>query len=116
MRITESRLRRIIKEVLETSEQPDTIEDMEQRYFGLTSETAGKIVDMIMLIKPAFDLILDSGFPNRMSRPLDPLDTFSRGCHPSQTVQQLVSPYGLVLSLRKGSVTLLTIDYPKTAS
>lgn len=56
MRITESRLQRIIKEALATSEQPDTIEDMEQRYFGLTAETAGKIVDMIMLIKPAFDL------------------------------------------------------------
>ena len=56
MRITESNLRLIIREALATSEQPDTIDDMEQRHFGLTSETVGKIVDMIMLTKPAFDL------------------------------------------------------------
>ena len=56
MRITESKLRLIIREALATSEQPDTIDDMEQRHFGLTSETVGKIVDMIMLTKPAFDL------------------------------------------------------------
>ena len=52
MRITESKLRRIIKEALEISEQPDTIEDMERRHFGLTAENVGKIVDIIMLAKP----------------------------------------------------------------
>ena len=52
MQITESKLRRIIKEELTASKQSDTIDDMEQRHFGLTAENVGKIVDIIMLVKP----------------------------------------------------------------
>ena len=48
MQITESKLRRIIKEELTASKQSDTIDDMEQRHFGLTADNAGKLVNAIL--------------------------------------------------------------------
>ena len=36
-------------------------------------------------VRPAFALALYGGFLSRLSRPLGPLDIFSRGCRPSQT-------------------------------
>ena len=36
-------------------------------------------------VKPAFGLAFCDGFLSRLSRPLGPLDIFSRGCRPSQT-------------------------------
>ena len=47
-------------------------------------------------VRPAFALALYGGFPSRLSRPLGPLDTFSRGCRPSQTAH-------LPLSRRAGA-------------
>ena len=36
-------------------------------------------------VRPAFAFALYGGFLSRLSRPLGPLDIFSRGCRPSQT-------------------------------
>ena len=36
-------------------------------------------------VRPAFGFALYDGFLSHLSRPLGPLDSFSRGCHPSQT-------------------------------
>ena len=36
-------------------------------------------------VRPAFGLALDGGFLFHLSRPLGPLDIFSRGCRPSRT-------------------------------
>ena len=42
-------------------------------------------------VRPAFGLALYSGFLTHLSRPLSPLDIFSRGCRPSQTAHLPVS-------------------------
>ena len=36
-------------------------------------------------VRPAFGFALYDGFLSHLSRPLGPLDSFSRGCRPSQT-------------------------------
>ena len=42
-------------------------------------------------VRPAFGLAFCGGFLSRLSRPLGPLDIFSRGCRPSQTAHQPLS-------------------------
>ena len=42
-------------------------------------------------VRPAFGLALHGGFLTHLSRPLGPLDTFSRGCRPSRTAHLPVS-------------------------
>ena len=42
-------------------------------------------------VRPAFAFALYGGFLSRLSRPLGPLDIFSRGCRPSQTAHQSLS-------------------------
>ncbi len=42
-------------------------------------------------VRPAFGLALVGGVLTRLSRPLGPLDTFSRGCRPSRTAHLLLS-------------------------
>ncbi len=42
-------------------------------------------------VRPAFGLALYGGFLTHLSRPLGPLDTFSRGCRPSRTAHLQVS-------------------------
>ncbi len=42
-------------------------------------------------VRPAFGLAFYDGFLSRLSRPLGPLDIFSRGCRPSQTAHQSLS-------------------------
>ncbi len=42
-------------------------------------------------VRLAFALALYSGLLTRLSQPLGPADTFSAGCHPSQTVHLLLS-------------------------
>lgn len=42
-------------------------------------------------VRPAFSLALGGGVLTHLSRPLGPLDTFSRGCRPSQTAHLPVS-------------------------
>ena len=42
-------------------------------------------------VRPAFALALYGGFLSRLSWPLGPLDTFSRGCRPSQTAHLTLS-------------------------
>ena len=42
-------------------------------------------------VRPAFAFALCGGFLSRLSRPLGPLDIFSRGCRPSQTAHQPLS-------------------------
>ena len=44
-------------------------------------------------IRPAFAFPLSTGFLTRLSQPLGPTDTFSAGCHPSQTVHLLLSSF-----------------------
>ena len=42
-------------------------------------------------IRPAFSLALSGGVLTHLSRPLGPLDIFSRGCRPSRTAHLPVS-------------------------
>ena len=43
-------------------------------------------------VRPAFGLALNGGVLTHLSRPLGPLDIFSRGCRPSRTAHLPVSP------------------------
>ena len=44
-------------------------------------------------VRPTFSLALYGGFLSHLSRPLGPLDIFSRGCRPSQTAHLPVSRF-----------------------
>ena len=57
-------------------------------------------------VKPAFALALYGGFLTRLSRPLGTPDTFSGVWRPTQTTHLPLSPSGLEMQLRKGSVSL----------
>ena len=67
-------------------------------------------------VRPAFSLALNGGVLTHLSRPLGPLDTFSRGCRPSRTAHLPVSPSGLVTQPRKAGVTLTPITRPEACA
>ena len=57
-------------------------------------------------VKPAFALALYGGFLTRLSRPLGAPDTFSGAWRPTQTAHLPLSPSGLGMQPREGSVSL----------
>ncbi len=57
-------------------------------------------------VRWAFTFALYSRFPTWMSSSLGPLDTFSRGCRPSQTARLPVSSFELAFRWQISSVTL----------
>ena len=57
-------------------------------------------------VRQAFAPTLYSRFPTRMSLSLGPIDTFSTGCHPSQTARLLLSSFELATIQKISSITL----------
>ena len=66
---------------------------------------ASASLDGELTVRPACGLALHGGFLTRLSRPLGPLDIFSRGCRPSETAHLSRSPFGLETQSQEGGVT-----------